>query len=428
MQALCVRPVLPLLFAVLGGLGLACGGEVETHALRGTFSLLRGAGPVACSSQTGVQRVELSLYDESGVSLRPGYPKELSCAEGAFEIPSVPAGRHLIELVVYGQVGSNADERMYQGEQVIDFPSQNDVARELEVEVAFFELSWSFAPSGQLTPCDTEVARVDVFVASGTSQGAAFSGSFGCRETPQALSGAFAPRMYTVRLDAKSEEGFTVYSVTQNRLLSRGENRYDAVLTPLGGQLRLDWQFSIADGTPVQSCDAPEVSVTELDVVVSGTSGGDEVEETVSCRALRPHALSAARFTRGRELIVRLGAEGTHRFIAESTFNMPDGDHDLPLLTMRAVGQVTVEFTTTASSACAPALVDRYLVELRREAGEVLYQAEVEPEANSIMLADVSYGMYVVRLMGFAGESELCRVQSTRVVEGRENVWTDFGL
>ncbi len=428
MQALLVRRFLLLLSAVSLGLSFGCGGEAETSELRGTFRLLRGGGPVDCASQEAVRKVEVSLFDESGVSRRPGYPKEVSCAEGRFSIPAVPIGRHLLELVVFGQVGTSEDERMYQVERVIDFPLENDLAFELEPEVAFFELSWSFAPSGHLAACDAEVARVDVFVASGTSQGAAFSGSFGCRETPQVLTKAFSPRMYTVRLDAKSDEGFTVYSVTQNRLLSRGENRFDAVLEPLGGQLRLDWQFSIAEASPVQSCDGSEVAVSAVQIVVVDTAGGDPIEESVDCGVLRPHALTASRFSRGRALVARLSAEGAHRFVGERAFTMPEGDHDLPLLTLHAVGDVELEFTTTASSACAPAGVDRYVAELRWPGGEVRHASEVGPEANVVPFVDVSYGVYDVRLMGFSGDEELCRVQSSRMVEGRDNVWTDFVL
>lgn len=427
MQALSVRWRLPLVLS-FAPLFAACGGEAETDELRGSFRLLRGAGPVSCASEPAVRRVELSLYDESGVSRRPGYPKTLSCADGAFAIPGVALGRHLVRIAALGEVGTADEEVMFTAERVVDFPADNELAFELRPEVAFFELAWTFAPHGDLGPCEGEVASVQVFVSSGTSEGAAFSGSFGCAETPKALNGAFAPRMYTVRLDARSREGFTVYSVTQNRLLSRGENRFDAALEPLGGQLRLDWQFRVAGGAPIQSCDDGEVGVGQVSVRVAGATGGDAVEETVACDAVRPHALTAARFTRGRELVVTLRAEGTHRFLGQRAFTMPEGDHELPLLTLRAVGNVALGFSVTSSSACSPERVDRYVAELREPGGDRAYEGTAAPEARAIAFSDVVYGMYDVRLMGFSGEDELCRVQAARTVGARENDWTDFSL
>lgn len=414
--------------AGLASLLFACGGEIETDELRGSFRLLRGGGPAACATESAVRRVELDLFDESGVSRRPGYPKEASCAEGSFRVPGVAIGRHLLRITALGTVGTAEAEVMFTAERVIDFPADNDLSLDLDPEVAFFELGWTFAPEGDLAPCDDEVETVQVFVSSGTSQGAAFAGTFGCAQTPSVLNGAFAPRMYTVRLDARSKEGFTVYSATQNRLLSRGENRFDAVLEPLGGQLRLDWQFRVAGGAALQSCDDPEVSAESVDISVVGTTGGDAAEETVACGVPRPHALTVARFTGGRELVATLRAEGTHRFLGQRTFTMPEEDHELPLLTLRAVGDVRIGFATTSSSACAPARVDRYLAELRDASGDPQYEASVGPEANAIDLTDVVYGLYEVRLMGFLGETELCRIQSSRTVESRESEWADFSL
>lgn len=428
MQALCVRSFLLLLLSWSAGLLWACGGEAETETLRGSFRLARGGGPVSCASEASVQKVELVLFDESGVSRRPGYPKPLACADGTFSVDSVPFGRHLLQIDVFGQVGTAEAELMFTAKRVIDFPADNELELELEPQVAFFELGWTFGPSGDLGPCAAEVASVLVFVSSGGSQGAAFTGRFDCDATPRVLSGAFAPRMYTVRLDARSQEGFTVYSATQNRLLSRGENRFDAVLEPLGGQLRLDWQFQVAGGSPIQSCDDADVGVDEVGITVVGTTGGDEVEEIVGCEALRPHALTAARFASGRELVATLRADGAHRFLGQRSFSMPEGDHDLPLLTLRAVSAVTIGFTATSSSACAPAAVDRYVAELREPGGELRYEGSALPEASSIALPEVVYGTYEVRLMGFLGEVELCRVQSARTVSARQHEWTDFSL
>jgi hypothetical protein len=408
---------------------LACGGSAGegTGDLAVSFELFRGGANVPCSEATEVRRVEARLF--AGATAVAGFPRDVDCASGRFELRALPAGSYTVELVARGEVGGEADAALFRARSTVEIPGAGEVSLSLKPEVAYLTLTWTFGEEG-LAPCGNEVASVGVIVSAGGSQAGAFRGTFPCTGTPLAIPQPFALQSYTIRLDANSAEGFPLYSLTDRRLLDRGQNSYAAVLAPLGGRLYLDWEFALGMER-TRDCSGPSVRVGELRATVRSLEGGQSVVERISCAEPRPYALKASRFTEGRRLEVELLAEGErHQWRSVETFVMPSRDRAAAPAALRQVGTATVSFTV--SSTCAGAMTTGYRVRVVDKAADrgapPTLEADLAPDARVLGIPYLVYGEYGVRVQQLLGRSVGCSVEGSRTIRARRNDWDALRL
>ncbi|MBI2372587.1 MAG: hypothetical protein HYV07_01180 [Deltaproteobacteria bacterium] len=394
-----------------------------TAALEIGFSILRDGDAVECKDVDGIRAVEVSVLAADGLSSLPGYPMEADCELGVFEARGLAPAEYTLVVSARGSVVGDDDAVLYKARQSVKFPETSRTELALAPEVAFFDLSWSF--EGEDASCE-EVDRVDVFVSGGTAA-SAFSDDFACGASPIRISTPFAPRTYTVQVIA-SLEGAPIYRGTKELALAAGRNAFDIVLLPAGGRISFDWRFEIA-GVLEHACDAESVLATEIRATVRSMLGDDPVVEAFACGAPRPYALRTARFTQGRQLEVELLAEGTHRFRSASSVSMPDGDLDLGLTTLRAVGNATVTLALSDTSSCSSTSLDRYELSVVEEStGEAWYEKDLAPLRTSVRLMHLPYGAYSIEAAGFDGSLALCRGTGQRTISSRDNAWPPIEL
>ncbi len=402
------------------GLVLGCGdaGDEGPGALEIRFQITSGGKLTPCKDVDGISSVEVTLLSSDGLSALPGYPDEADCESGVFLARGLAASKYVVAVAARGSVVGDDDAVLYRARQEVEFPQRAVVDIALAPEVAFFELSWSFEDA--LNPC-SEVDGIDVFVSGGTAA-SAYSARFSCHETPVHIEKPLAPRSYTVQAIA-SLDGAPIYQGTAEVALAAGDNQYNLVLLPAGGRVSFDWRFEVA-GAFDHACDGERVGVSDLSATIRSMLGDDPVIESLSCSSARPYSMRTARFTQGRRLELELAAEGVHRFRSVTDFTMAEGDLDLGLITLRAVGNATVALSVTSTSACASADLERFEVLVTESAtGDAWLEKNVVPSRYSIPLEHLPYGEYAVEATGFEGSTELCRGQATRTISARNNDW-----
>lgn len=415
----------PLLLAALAL--SACGGDTSEGGagLSLRFSLFDAGRNLACTEVSAVREVEVLVLTADGLTPLPGFPKAADCATGTFST-ALADGRYTLQITAYGQLGADPNGSLFESRTPIELPRDASLEVSLEPQIATLELGWAFEVDGALGPCADEVDEVSITVSSGTG-GDAVTETHGCSDGPVRLGAYLRPRTYTVLVEAFSAEGFRLYQLREMRVLERGPNTYSAVLEPEGGRLRLGWRFAVPAGAPVVDCADPGVAVDGLSLRVTSQLGDEPVEERIACTTTQPYAVRASRFTRGRMLELELIGEGVHRYRAAERFTMPDGDRDLGVLTLRAVGSATVAWTVTATSACANRAGLQYAVRVVPDgAAEPAFESMVGDDVSSVRIAHLPYGPYQVSVTGRAGSMEICRSAGARSIERRVNAWAPF--
>lgn len=384
--------------------------------------------PLGCEGAValGVTGLEAALFDPSGQTLRAGYPRRTSC--GPVEVTG-PEGDSLLVLRGLGVLDDEPDSILFQARSSVTLP-QASLTLELRPDVGFLELDWNFGELG-LTPCSGEVAEVDVAIAAVGASRPAFGGRFGCSAGPIAIGQPFRLGPHLIDVEAVAPSEFRVYDHASQIVLVRGLNASTAVLSPLGGQILMDWQFRLGSRPVINACDDPEVSVGRLTATVRGliemdgalVPDGSEVEDELECSPPRPVPFVSRRFAMGRNLELELVAEGAqHRFRALERFVMPDGDAEL-LATLRAVGTATATVEVRSPSCRDGALDDvRIDVRLTGAGGDVIRQLSPSRE-GMVMIEDLPYGTYqvVLRRPALAGCDASPLVE--RVVDRRTTGW-----
>lgn len=407
-----------LLLAGLGG----CGGEASSGGLSLTFDLSRGDDPVACSEVSEVREVTLRIRDAQG-QLVSGVPTRADCATGAVEVPSLADGTYTVELTATGDLAGDPGATLFSATQEVTSPG--GAAITLMPRVAFLSLGWTFGQD-DLLPCGAEVEAVSVIVSTGAGTVGSYSGTFGCTETPVVIPQPFDLQEYTIQVEANSAEGFPLFTHTASRLLDRGANTYTAVLTPLGGQIFVDWAFAVRpDDMPVRMCDAPSVQVDELTITIESLEGGVTVSDTVACtEPMRPFAFTKARFTQGRRLALTLSADGAQRFEAYQEFVMPDGDRVGDRSTLFAVGTATVAVEVETAT-CAPASTTGFAIEatLVDVDAEQTVSVEIGPADRSAALDGLWFGEWDVEAAVITPQGRQCARTVRRTVSQRQNAW-----
>ena len=420
-----------LIFA--GGMAAACGDSSDgsdTVELRFNFTLNRAGQQVRCTDTPEVDRVEVMLFLADGVTLWPGFPMDADCDASTFIFPGLRAGEYVVQLQARGPLDGDPDAVLFRQVQSIVLPvlPTLPLTIELEPEVAFLELSWTFGEDG-LARCANEVGAIQVIVATPGGQTGAFSTRLDCTgPLPVRLPRPFAPQEYIIQVEALSPvDNLRLFQHTVQRFLVRGENPYLAVLEPLGGRLNFDWQFAVAQDT-FTDCDAPVVDVSSIVIQVSSREGGGGVDEAVAACTDAPYAFLPNRYTQGRLLAAELTAEGMHTFVGEQLFTMPDGDYDSGRITLHAVGTATLA-TTVQTATCAEGLVVGYEVNIDGP-GPVSGDFDTfGPPTSSVALSRLRYGEYDVEIVQLLdGGAAQCSARGLRRIDARANDWDVFAF
>lgn len=416
-------------WALLSGFGLGCGDDQlfpgATLEIRPRFML--GSESLECAQLPSITSLEVSLLDSAGTVARPGYPRSSPCGPITLEGPEGPG---VLLLRAVGTVDEDAEATLFQARLDVDLPGAPQLLS-LRPEVAFLELDWNFGDR-ELGPCTSEVARIDVIVSAPGATGAGLNESFGCAEGPIQVERPFSLSPHIIDVRAVSAGGFPVYSRTDQRVFERGPNRVETILSPLGGQLLLDWRFELAN-MAIQACDDPRVGVRTVRATVQGLTlqggalvpdGSRSIADVVDCAAARPVPFQPARFPALRNLELVLEGEGPeHRFLSVERLVMPEGDALLNPSVLTAVGVATAT-VTVVSADCEPATAEGVQLVLRAPgATEVL--AVVEGMGNSAALSavDVPYGEYEVTARRLPSLPRCAAAVATESLSARRAEW-----
>lgn len=420
-----------LLFGAIPLLLSACGGESsDAVGFDLEFRVTRQERSLACSEVPEIRSARVTVFRADGVTVMPAWPKSADCASGALVDRTVPAGDYVIEVAALGELAGESDVVLFKARREVTLPSSEPIIMSLMPEVAFLTISWSFKTLDNLGPCEEEIGRIALYVSTGAAGPGSYNNlDLGCDQGPFELPTPFLPQRYTVRLEAYSElTGRLLYTFGEDRLLERGENPpFHAIFQPIGGRLIFDWRFAVR-GAIYQACNDPQVGASEVLATVQNRAGDEPFISPIACDTQRPHALQGVRYTQGQELDIELAAEGVERFYAAQALRMPQGDADLGMLTLQAVGSATVAFTVTASSACAGGVAGFDVTLSDPVTQATVVENRLGPMERSLPLADVPFGEYRVRIAGTNGPTVICETSGLRTIEGRSSVWDPFAL
>lgn len=365
--------------------------------------------------------MQVTLFAANGSTVRPGWPRMSDCS-GTFVADGIPAGDHVLEVVAIGELQGDPEAVLYGARTSVSVPREGSLALSLEPKVAFLDIGWTY--DGDMSAACRSVTEVEVIVAAG---GDAFTGTFACAAGPIRIEEPFAIQSYAIQVSARSALGFALYVADARRTLQVGLNEYTAVLTPRGGQVLIDFEFTIGTDFRSRMCDHASVGAGDIDATIHFLDGGRPTNETFRCDEIRPYAFSQTRFSKGVMLELELVADAAERFLARRRFAMPDGDFDTGLLEMKAVGTGTVSIEVMTSS-CA-VMADAMEVSIRPEGEmEVVAEAIVEPPAMDARFADLPYGRYDVEVLQLYQSRLHCRARGIRTIADRENAWDPFAL
>jgi hypothetical protein len=399
---------------------LSCsGGDDSGHqALTINYQLAKRGMNVDCADAPEVAEVEVTLFGSNGITPRAGWPRKATC-NGSFVAEDLDPGAYVLQVVALGELQGDPAAELYKARTDLTIPHE-PLLLSLAPEVAFFDLAWTFG-SDMLGPC-TEVGSIDVLVAASGTPG--FSGRFDCDATPIQIETPFTLQSYAVQVIANSADGFPLFTSDARVTFDRGLNEYTAVLSPLGGQVQIDFNF-FTRNTTTRMCDDPDVDATDLTATIVSLEGGDTVMETFGCMETRPHAFSSARFTQGRMLQLEVVADAAERFKGIQIFTMPADDYFTGVMTLVPVGDATV-IAEVRSSTCA-GTVDRFDVTVVPSAEpNIAFASSIMPPDDRVDITDLPFGEYRVSVQEFVGGAEKCSVEGVRIISARTNVWDPF--
>ena len=404
-----------LLFAV----GCSDSSTVETVGFDMTVSVALGSSRVSCASLAEIESLEISLLLRGTRSEWPGFPQRFGCDQDSFTFSGITPGEYTVDIKGLGPLDGDAMAVIYSAVQDISLPATETVDVLLSPEVGFLDLSWTFGDDN-LAPCANEVGPVAVFIGTPGGQAGAYSGRFGCTESPVRIPRPFAAQEYVIEVEALSpQDNLRLFIHRTQRFLVRGDNEYRAVLEPLGGRVHLDWQFAVG-ADEFTDCDAPVVGVSEIAVEIQSREGGGGVDRATASCLDAPYGFIGNRYTEGRMLTAVLTAEGVHRFEAVQDFDMPEGDYDSGRLTLHAVGTATLA-ATVMTATCAADGVTGYDV---TAAGPVDFAFQTnEPNAPVFPLSGLRYGAYDIEVAQMTAAGVQCRARGQRRISRRDNSW-----
>jgi hypothetical protein len=417
-------------------LASACGssagggsGGISVH-----FLVHKGGSDVPCASVKEIDSVTITLTSADGRTVVPGFPKVADCAAGALST-SVAPGSYTLDVIAKGKLAGE-EATLFSSHTTLT-PDMRDIALSLEPEVAYLAIGWTFQDQN-LMPClSNDVKTVEVIISTGTSHTAAFDKSFPCMSTPIAIDQPFPLDMFTINIQAYSDQGAPLFSHTDMRTPTKGDQEFDFALQAVGNSLLLDWIFGIGMQTS-RMCDDPRVLVTAVTATVRSTDGGAPISQVIDCAEARPVRFKEARYRPGRNLELDLVGDSMvngqpMRFKGIDTFTMPDTDRNynqMPLL-MSAVGTATVSIHI-ATSTCGNHIFDGYVVTVstadQQSPPKQVLEKMVGPTITAVAVEDLPYGAYSVAVTQVVNQMPLCSTQKMRSIDARYNTWDPFVL
>lgn len=386
--------------AALGATGCGDDAAFLSSSLEVRPVLLLDDVPLECGEVSVVSGLEVSLLNTTETAPRAGFPRQVPCGPVLIQGPEGPSR---LSMRALGTIDQDPAATLFQARVDVMLPGPSEVVT-LRPEVAFVDLDWNFGERG-LEPCLSEVARVDVIVATPGIGGTAFNESFGCTDRPVRIERPFSLSPHTIDVRAVSSGGFPSYARTEQQVFDRGTNQVLAVLSPQGGQLLLDWQFEL-EGMVFQACDHPVVGVSTVRASVQGLTlqggvlvpdGSRAMTQDLDCAAARPVPFLPERFTALRNLEVVLEAEGSlHRFRSVDRIVMPEGDALLDPSVLTAVGAATAT-VAALSPDCEPNRAEEVTVAVRPQGLSTVTATAGGAGGTSLLtVPNLPYGTYRV--------------------------------
>lgn len=418
---------------------LGCGGDEALTDLPGAGAgvglLISAEDDVERTCRAGDAVAEISVdrfvpAEEAWVEV--GRYADDVCRSGVLPLPGLPPGSHRLRIEATGRIQGVTDV-LFARDVDVDIRADGRTNPErvvLAPRVAYFRISW-VPPVEALDACGDGWSWEYTIEPEPDSSGANASNpiraAHGCREKSVLVHRPLTTGEYEIEVTLFDEEGRARYERVDTRVLSPGANEYQALLTPIGGLIAVDWQFEI-DGVVTRDC--AEFGVDEVRVALRAPGVTRPIfSRLVPCGIPRPTTLATGagplRIDADAPLRLEVSAEGAHLFRGAVDFDMPPGAHEI-VVTLSPHGQAELSWSL-AGEACARPAPSGFDVTLRDLVDEELVWSTVTSYAQtSTTSAILPYGTYAVTITAQRSGTTRCAAQAALPIDARRAVWPEL--
>lgn len=427
------RCALGLLAAALGGCGPESAELATDGAPRLRVQVAGESGPRACEANDRIDRVVVERANDVGGFTLVREDSWRACQTG-LRLPELGPDPVRLRVRARGQLG--VDRVLYSAEADVALGPDGQVDPEvlvLEPQVAFLRVSW-VPPDGQNDVCGrgwSYEVTPDADLVNATNP---ILGRAACDATvgppPSERPLVLPTGRYHIEVQVEDDAGELRYARSESRVLSPGPNTFQALLSPVGGRIGVDWRFGVAD---LDTRDCQTFAVDDVRIVLRNAEDPDEVlaSRLVPCGARRLHFLSdesgPIRVEAGRRLDLEMYAEGQHLFRGHQEFEMPTGDEEV-VVSLSPIGRGRITWTVNQEACARPTPVGYEVSLIDEETQMLAWSAALPPTETSTTTWYLPYGFYEVEVLGPRMGETPCRARARYLMEAPENDWAPLHL
>ncbi|NJK88229.1 MAG: hypothetical protein HC923_01760 [Myxococcales bacterium] len=357
----------------------------------------------------------------------------LACEGGVLDLSTLQAGQHVLQVRALGPLRNSTRDVLYEAVVPVDVRggSATPDMVVLEPKVAFLDLRWELPESEGQSACDLGLAWSYALEAVDPDGTRPASGRFSesgraCAEPGVSVPTPLVPGRYDITVSARKPSGTSRFSRHESVVLSPGLNTLHLAAVEVGHRLSVDWRFAIGVASPTRACDPHAFHRVHLRIedLEDDLAILDELE--LDCSVPRPVTIPSLRLEPGRRVRVSMEAEGEHRVLGSTDFEMPEDDA-VAIVDLTAHGSGVVAWSVVGD-ACIRATEFRVRAEDAETAEVVWFETVSSTNVGSVTTAALPYGSYRIHIAAFRGTTEVCSAAGTRSLGSLLETWDVFHL
>jgi hypothetical protein len=386
-----------------------------------------------CRAADAISTITLERFDpvdETWIELAQ-YGDDV-CRSGVLPLAGLPAGSHRVRVEATGRIQGVTDVLFARD---VDLDIRDDRRTNPEVivlapRVAYFRISW-VPPVEALDDCVDGWSWGYVIEpelgAGGANPSNPIRASHACEQKSVLVHRPLTTGKYRIEVTLYDDEGLARYERVDTRVLSPGANEYQALLTPIGGLIAVDWLFDLDE---MVTRDCAEFGVEAVHVALRATDVERPVfSRTVPCGIARPTTLSTGegplRVQADASFRLEVSAEGEHLFRGATEFDMPPGAHEI-VVTLSPHGQADISWSLSEDG-CTRPVPSGFDVTLRDPADETVVWSRFTPYAQtSTTTAILPYGNYAVTVTAQRSTTTRCQARAMLPIDERWATWPEL--